>query len=175
MSIFYSFTFLFFISACTSHKNVEPVSFNYGVMTYGPLTTKEKPDYVGGKHSYTSTWEIIHQTGTIYPQLGMAFGLEYRLYLKEIPNGHIREIVRFPEGGLTNPETGRTMDQEVVEKEYVYPYSKDIVAYVFSEKWEMKPGEWTFAVYLNEKEMISKTFYVKDRNKNIRAIGPKAK
>jgi hypothetical protein len=128
--------------------------------TLSPATRLDETASPTGKHIIYSEIKFISESRTIKASLGTSFGIEYRfIEPSDSPEVPHTIIWRFPEPGLTNPVTGKTM----------HIYSRDKVGEVgkaystgwfFVEPWELVPGPWILEVHAGGKILSTTTFDV---------------
>lgn len=66
-------------------------------------------------------------------------------------------VTRFPEGGITNPDTGKTWSRDeysAMSGDYVTVFH----GYRLSEPWEVQPGQWVLEIYHEDRLVGSKSF-----------------
>jgi hypothetical protein len=104
--------------------------------------------------------KLKKRTTDIPAEKGLKFGITY--LIKGYPIGTPVKIdfaVHYPPPGLTNPKTGKTDTQSMVS--LVKKIGRlTATGYLFNQKWEMKPGKWTFQIWIDGKKMAEKVFMV---------------
>jgi hypothetical protein len=81
--------------------------FSYGLADNKVAYTEPNSDLVAGEKHIIESWNIVKQTDKVPNVIGTEFGIAYKL--NEFSNDEaitIEEIIIFPDGGLTNPDTG---------------------------------------------------------------------
>ena len=92
---------------------------------------------------------------------GTRFGIRYVLH--GAPTGGyagIREVWRFPEPGLTNPETGKTFHEQAGRAIVQVTDNEIFSGYALLYDWELVPGTWTFEVWTGERLLLKQLFDV---------------
>jgi hypothetical protein len=104
---------------------------------------------------------MAEATTKIPARKGERFGISY--VLKGVPEGShagIREIWRFPEPGLTNPETGITTQELVRRKILVVTDNAMFSGWALLYEWELVPGTWTFELWTGDRLLLRQPFEV---------------
>lgn len=152
------------ISACATvpPQPVTPqnVRLNW-VGTYKVLGS-QRSDYssITGKISRAIGWQLEQRTTDIVASVGTRFGINYTFEGTDsnvlVPH---RVIIRYPEGGLTNPVTNRTAMSFTREKT-CHIGVPSLAGQAFSEPWELVPGIWVVEIWLDNKLIASQPFTV---------------
>jgi len=120
---------------------------------YAPLTTS-------GKYNVVKNVKLIKKTDKIPATKGTKFGLFYRIHGE--PEGdevYITEIVKFPSPGYRDPKTGKLFRQSEFSGIKKIG-TKNFVAGVFSEDWDLFPGTWAIQLWHNNQKVAEKSFLV---------------
>jgi hypothetical protein len=103
---------------------------------------------------------LSQATTQIPAVLGTHFGVSYVIQ-KGQPNEivNLRAIVHYPEGGLRNPETGKSASSsEWIQSCHVG--SSCSVGYYFREAWELIPGDWSVELLQDSQQLFTHKFEV---------------
>lgn len=114
-------------------------------------------EHIAGYSSTADSYWFVRETDVIPAQKGITFALEYETNFPEDKITTVREIVIYPEAGLTNPHRDKTTYYSFLEHE-TYGNDRTVMFYKLSEDWEVVEGEWIFKVEVNGKEIIRKKF-----------------
>lgn len=116
----------------------------------------EDPTTLSGGRYVSSKAELIKDTTTI-PAVPSEFGFRY-VVIGE-PKGAkvpIRIVAHYPEGGRTNPKTGKTATKDE------FPQTATIgggpVFFFFNLKWAIVPGVWTIEVWAQDRKLAEQKF-----------------
>jgi hypothetical protein len=102
----------------------------------------------------------IEDTTTIPARNGLEFGIEY--VIVGMPKGAqvpIRIVSVYPEQGLRNPKTGKTVRRaEIVRNKII----GDVIyaGYAFENEWETVPGVWKFELWHKNRKLAEQSFTV---------------
>ncbi len=126
---------------------------------YGYKVTAQKTE-TGTAMGYvqTGTYEFHTKTTTVPARLGAHFGFEY--VLVGSPKGakvNVRKVVIFPQGGVTNPKTGKTVARDEYE-ETIAIGARNLRGYSLDEDWEVVPGTWTLQVWVGDRKLAEQSF-----------------
>lgn len=91
-------------------------------------------------------------------KLGTKFGLRYRLLGKVADDTPLTLLYLTP--GVVTPEGQRHDRFEVVQK-MVPGALEDMMAFEFSEPYEVVPGEWRFLVFQGDRKLAEQRFQVR--------------
>jgi len=113
----------------------------------------------GTMQSVASIKKVADSTA-VPARLGVRFGFRFRL-LGE-PNGVAVPLslrLKFPNGGLRNPETGAIHDYDELSSSRTIG---DIHyhGYSFDHQWELVAGIWTFEIWYDDTKMLEQSFMV---------------
>ena len=144
-------------AGCTEKSNE---IFSYGIAKNEVTETESNVDLVSGEKHIIESWNLVKVTDKVPKELGVEFGIAYKL--QKFSNQDviiIEESIVFPGNGLTNPKTGITtdIDTEMLE---VYPQEEQYFSYTLDYPWEVKSGVWLFQVKNNGVLLLEKKFYV---------------
>jgi hypothetical protein len=117
--------------------------------TTGPIT-----------HSTLESVRHAATTTTIPAQLGVRFGLRYRV--GGSTNGatvDVSEITLFPPPGLKSPKSAQPLQKDID------PHKRKVgettyCGYSLDNAWEMVPGTWTFQIWSGNRMLAEKSFTV---------------
>lgn len=99
------------------------------------------------------------EPATVVPaKLGTKFGVRYQLSGKVATDTPLTLLYFTP--GLTTAD-GRRQDKIEVVQKLVPDAPLDVMAYEFTENYEIKPGPWTFMVFQGERRLLEQRFEVR--------------
>ena len=132
----------------------------YGIYTSEIIGTIDAPLTTSGKYNLVKNINLVMQTDRIPAKKGTKFGLFY--IIKGDLKGEkikITEIVKFPRKGFRDPKTGKIFRQsEFTSIKKIG--SKNFVAGVFAEDWDLFPGKWLVQLWHNDEKFAEKSFMV---------------
>lgn len=154
--------YLFFailLSACaTTPEERGDVQYEFGIVEYGEVDTIDEPDHIAGKHSFANA-KRIKTTSRIKVMQGRAFGVQFVLpTFYEGQEVLVKQVIEFPDSGLTNPTTKETSKTVEIENLVYYSDEPYLLAYILDQPWEMKKGKWKFSISLNQTKYIDHEF-----------------
>ena len=147
------------LAACSSLPQSARVNW---AGTYGVTSSMRVPNEksLSGFSTKTTGSTLLEETSNIPAQLGGHFGFGYSLR-GGIPDEIVtlRAVVRYPDGGLTNPETGKT----ALLSEW--PQSCRVggncaIGYTFDWPWELRPGTWKLELWQGGRLFAIRSFEV---------------
>lgn len=132
----------------------------YGIYTSEIIGTIYAPLTTSGKYNLVKNIQLVEKTDKIPAAKGTKFGLFY------VINGdidgeevNITEIVKFPNPGYRDPQTGKLFRQSEFSSIKKIG-SKNFVAGVFAEDWDLYPGNWQIQLWHNNQKLAEKSFFV---------------
>jgi len=118
---------------------------------------------VAGYRSKAKRLVLREATDNVPAEQGVGFAVKFRLVGDEEGESVlITAVTRFPEPGLTNPETGVTRQysqsaiQSAVGRIFLHGYR-------LSQPWEVVPGKWALELYHEGRLIGRKTFTVRSQ------------
>ncbi|MFC6300024.1 DUF3859 domain-containing protein [Pseudomonas sp. CCM 7893] len=102
--------------------------------------------------------EHIQATQAVPAKLGTKFGLRYQLVGKVAEDTPLTLLYLTP--GIRTPDGIRHDKFEVTQK-LVPGAPQDVMAYEFTERHEVVPGEWRFMVFQGDRLLTQKNFTVR--------------
>jgi hypothetical protein len=133
---------------------------DYGILSAQVDKTINDQSLVQGVHYTMKASRLLERTTEIFAEKGLKFGIKY--LIKGYPIGSrvkLDFVVLYPEPGLTNPVSGKTDHQSMVSM--VKKIGKITTSgYLFKQKWEMVPGQWTFQIWHDGRKLAEKNFIV---------------
>ncbi|MCY1281548.1 hypothetical protein D9M68_241330 [compost metagenome] len=100
----------------------------------------------------------IETTDEIPARLGTKFGLRFSLSGKRADDVPLTLLYLTP--GVVGPDGQRHDKFEVVQK-MVVGAPQDVMAFEFTEPYEMVPGEWHFLVFQGDRKLAEQRFSVR--------------
>ncbi|QKE63408.1 DUF3859 domain-containing protein [Aquipseudomonas campi] len=128
-----------------------------GPIEYGVFATQFK-DPQPGERVLTRANQQIEQTEQVPAQLGTKFGMRYRLAGKT-ESGEPLTLMYFTPG-LIGPD-GRRQDKIEVVQKLAPGAAQDVMAFEFTERHEVVPGEWRFMVFQGDRKLVEQSFLVR--------------
>lgn len=128
-----------------------------GEVEYGIFQSQVK-DFEPGQRVLTNQQQKIEATQVIPAQLGTKFGLRYQLAGKRKGDQPLTLLYLTP--GVVTPD-GQRHDKFVVQQEMAEAAVADVMAYEFSEHYEVVPGEWRFLVFQGDRKLVEQSFMVR--------------
>lgn len=128
-----------------------------GPIEYGVFATQFK-DPQPGERVLTRANQPIEQTEQVPAQLGTKFGMRYRLAGKT-ESGEPLTLMYFTPG-LVGPD-GRRQDKIEVVQKLAPSAAHDVMAFEFTERHEVVPGEWRFMVFQGDRKLLEQQFQVR--------------
>jgi hypothetical protein len=128
-----------------------------GPIEYGVFSSPQH-DFEPGERVLSHTNQTIEETTQIPAKLGAKFGMRYRLAGKTATNTPLTLLYLTP--GVTTPD-GLRHDKFVVEQTLLQNSAQDLMAFEFSENYELVPGEWHFMVFQGDRLLAEQRFNVR--------------
>lgn len=128
-----------------------------GPVEYG-IFQSPLQQYEPGERLLTQNSQTIEQTSVIPAQLGSRFGLRYSLSGKQVGEEPLTLLYLTP--GLVTPD-GRRHDKIVVQQPLAANAVQDVMAYEFSENYQVVPGVWQFMVFQGDRLLVQQRFEVR--------------
>lgn len=128
-----------------------------GPVEYGIFSSPYQ-DFQPGEHVLTHSNQTIEPTDVVPAKLGTKFGLRYSLSGKVAKDVPLTLLYLTP--GVTTPD-GERHDKFVVEQTLLPGTAQDLMAYEFSDNYELVPGEWHFMVFQGDRLLAEKRFTVR--------------
>ena len=128
-----------------------------GPVEYG-IFQSPLQQYEPGERLLTQNSQTIEQTSVIPAQLGSRFGLRYSLSGKQVGEEPLTLLYLTP--GVVTPD-GRRHDKIVVQQPLAANAVQDVMAYEFSENYEVVPGVWQFMVFQGDRLLVQQRFEVR--------------
>ncbi|HEY7991493.1 MAG TPA: DUF3859 domain-containing protein [Stellaceae bacterium] len=160
MKIVTSLLLLLFVSASAYAQTpqIERIdTVEYGIYTADKTSCKR--DAEGIQRCGRSNLRHAETTSTVPAQLGVEFGLRYRVVGN--PNGapvQIKRIWRLPTPGFRQPGKAAIHHLERVDDTTVG--GTLYVSYGFDDPWELIPGPWVLEFWYGDRKLLSHTFTV---------------
>src|SRR5690606_14486129 len=99
----------------------------------------------------------IEQTTVVPARLGTKFGVRYQLAGKR--ETEVRLTLMYFTPGLVGPDA-RRQDKVVLVQKLVPGAPLDVMAFEFTEHYEVVPGEWQFMVFQGDRKLVEQRFTV---------------
>ncbi|WP_068827789.1 DUF3859 domain-containing protein [Pseudomonas sp. BMS12] len=127
-----------------------------GPVEYGVFTAQIK-DPQPGERILARANQPIEQTAVVPARLGTKFGVRYQLAGKRETDVPLTLMYFTP--GLVGPDGKRQDKIELVQK-LVPGAPLDVMAFEFTEHYEVVPGEWQFMVFQGDRKLVEQRFTV---------------
>ena len=128
-----------------------------GPVEYGIFISNAK-EFAPGERLLTRSDQVIEPTQVIPAKLGSKFGLRYTLAGKQVGDATLTLLYLTP--GVVTPD-GLRHDKFVVQQPMVQGAGADLMAFEFSETYEVVPGEWHFMVFQGDRLLAEQSFEVR--------------
>jgi hypothetical protein len=125
-----------------------------GAVEYGIFSTPYQ-DFKPGERVLTHSNQSIQATTEIPAKLGTKFGMRYTLVGK-VAKGQPLTLLYLTPGVMT--ADGQRHDKFVVEQTLLQNSAQDLMAFEFSENYELVPGEWHFMVFQGDRLLAQQRF-----------------
>jgi hypothetical protein len=110
-----------------------------------------------GERVLARSSQDIQPTTRIPARLGTKFGIRYQLAGKRENEPPLTLMYLTP--GVTGPDGQRHDKFEIQQK--LVPGGADVMAFEFTEPYEMVPGEWHFLVFQGDRKLVEQRFEVR--------------
>lgn len=108
------------------------------------------------------SWVVKERTNTIPNAEGVNFGVMYKAATKySTKSVNIKHKIIYPNGGISDPETGKTMLTDTSE-DRVNPNEGYIYYEVIEDPMKTKTGKWVIQILHEGNIVVEKAFYIKD-------------
>ncbi|MNQ79887.1 hypothetical protein D3C85_948460 [compost metagenome] len=128
-----------------------------GPVEFGIFETQYK-EYQPGERVLTRSDQTIRPTDEIPAKLGTKFGMRYTLAGKQEKATPLTLLYLTP--GLVGPD-GRRQDKIEVVQKLAPGAEQDVMAFEFTEHYEVVPGEWHFMVFQGDRLLTEQRFNVR--------------
>jgi hypothetical protein len=137
------------LSATADVKVAGPVEFG--------IFKSEYKEFQPGERLLTQNNQSIERTTSIPAKLGTRFGIRYELSGKSAAEAPLTLLYLTP--GVITPE-GVRHDKMVVTQPLAVNALQDVMAFEFTENYEIVPGEWVFMVFQDDRLLAKQVFEV---------------
>jgi hypothetical protein len=114
--------------------------------------------YEPGERLLTQNNQTIEKVSVIPARLGSRFGIRYTLEGKQ--PGELPLTLLYLTPGVITPD-GQRHDKIVVEQPLAMGAAQDVMAFEFSENYEIVPGAWEFMVFQGDRLLARQSFEVR--------------
>lgn len=159
------FVILLLMSLCVVLPSVASSAPDLNVRWFGTYSTESSiripaPESPTGMKLKSRGVKPTKMTKLVIAELGTSFGVGYAwLETRNEESNALRHVWRYPQGGLTNPASGRKFETSQTDSKC----NRDLdcfIGYRFSEPWEQVAGTWTAEVWRGETLLLSQEFQV---------------
>jgi hypothetical protein len=127
-----------------------------GPVEFGIFKSEYK-EFQPGERLLTQNNQTIERTTNIPAKLGTRFGIRYELSGKAATESPLTLLYLTP--GLISPE-GVRHDKLVVTQPLAVNAVQDVMAFEFTENYEIVPGDWVFMVFQDDRLLAKQLFVV---------------
>ncbi|OWJ91514.1 helicase [Pseudomonas sp. A46] len=128
-----------------------------GPVEYGIFESRYQ-DFQPGERVLTRSDQSIQRTEVIPAKLGTKFGLRYSLVGKRENDTPLTLLYLTP--GVVSPD-GKRHDKFMLEQKMAPGAPLDVMAFEFTEPYEVVPGEWRFMVFQGDRLLAQQVFSVR--------------
>lgn len=128
-----------------------------GEVEYG-LFQRQIGEYEEGQKVLSARREPIEQTALVPARLGSKFGVRYQLEGKRKGDEPLTLLYLTP--GVVTPD-GQRHDKFVVQQPLAEGAADDVMAFEFTEGYEVVPGRWRFLVFQGDRLLVEQAFEVR--------------
>ena len=155
------FALIYFPSVSGAFQMVSGQITQAGIYEAESIEQMKAPETTTGYTSTAKNMKLVKTTDTIPAKLGISFGFEYVLIgLEPNKNFNLKKIISHPK--ITKPDGSISEGYEmmITEQADAFGTLKDISGYIFSNDYEIQPGEWKFTLMYGNEKLIEKIFTV---------------
>ncbi|MEH6367956.1 helicase [Pseudomonas sp. J237] len=128
-----------------------------GPVEYGVFPSDYK-EFKSGERILGQAGRPMERTEVVPAKLGSKFGVRYQLSGKSKGEEPLTLLYLTP--GVITPD-GKRHDKFVVQQEVAADVKNDVMAYEFTEAYEIVPGEWQFMVFQGDRKLLEQRFTVR--------------
>ncbi|WP_324730894.1 DUF3859 domain-containing protein [Pseudomonas paeninsulae] len=128
-----------------------------GPVEYG-IFASQYEDFKPGERVLTRSNQQIERTAVIPAKLGSKFGLRYNLLGKRAGDTPLTLLYLTP--GVITPDGLRHDKFEVMQK-LTSGVAQEVMAFEFTEAYEVVPGEWRLMVFQGDRKLVEQRFDVR--------------
>jgi hypothetical protein len=128
-----------------------------GPVEYGVFVSNYQ-DFQAGERVLARSNQPIESGDVIPAKLGTKFGMRYSLAGKVVNDSPLTLLYLTP--GVVTPQ-GMRHDKFVVTQPLVPNAPQDVMAFEFTENYEVVPGEWHFMVFQDDRKLLEQRFTVR--------------
>jgi len=128
-----------------------------GPVEYGVFAS-DYQNFQEGERVLTRSSQQIEPGDVIPARLGTKFGMRYTLAGKVAADSPLTLLYLTP--GVVTPQ-GTRHDKFVVTQQLVPGAPQDVMAFEFTERYEVVPGEWHFIVFQDDRKLLEQRFIVR--------------
>ena len=128
-----------------------------GPVEYGVFAAQIK-DAQPGERILARANQPIEATTVVPARLGTKFGVRYQLAGKSETEAPLTLLYFTP--GLIGPD-GKRQDKIELQQKLVPGAPLDVMAFEFTEHYEVVPGEWQFMVFQGDRKLLEQRFTVR--------------
>lgn len=127
-----------------------------GPIEYGIFESKYQ-DFEPGERLLTQSGQTIKPTTVIPAKLGTRFGVRFNLAGKQ--PGEVPLTLLYLTPGMYTPD-GVRHDKIELRQQIAQNAPQDVMAYEFSERYEVVPGQWRFFIFQGDRLLLEQSFEV---------------
>ncbi len=122
--------------------------------------TKVAPGAVAGTDTILSDVKFLDDAPERSARIGSQFGVRFRSVGRpQDAEVTLRSVWKFPPPGITNPKTGNTFRESVVN----FPHrigTTHVRGYSLDESWEIVRGVWTLQIWQGDRKLFERNFMI---------------
>lgn len=145
------FALMFMTSLVHAQVRVE------GPVEYGIFASPQH-DFKSGERVLVRSSQQIERTTVIPAKLGSKFGLRYTLLGKRADDTPLTLLYFTP--GVITPDGVRHDKFEVMQK-LTPGAAQEVMAFEFTEPYEVVPGEWRLMVFQGDRKLLEQRYSVR--------------
>ncbi len=128
-----------------------------GPIEFGVFESQHR-DHQPGERVISRSDQRIQPGSDVPAKLGTKFGMRYRLSGKRAEDMPLTLLYLTP--GVVTPD-GKRHDKFEIQQKLVPDAPVDVMAFEFSEPYEVVPGEWHFMVFQGDRKLAEQRFEVR--------------
>jgi hypothetical protein len=142
------------LSAAARADNLKIDELEYGI--FSKPTRELEP----GERLLTSDTAHVTRTTEIPAKLGVKFGISYKLREESYSGQKPQVKLLYLTPGILDANTGKRLDKIEIAQELSAESPRHLMAFEFTDKAELTPGEWHFYIFDEDRKLAEQTFNV---------------
>jgi hypothetical protein len=148
---------ILFLLALSSASSLAAEVQVTGPVEHGVFAAQIK-DAQPGERILTRSDQRIEPGEVVPARLGTKFGVRYQLTNKQANDTPLTLLYLTP--GVITPD-GKRHDKFEVMQNILPEASQEVMAFEFTEHYELVPGEWQFMVFQGDRKLLEQRFMVR--------------